>query len=238
MNAESSAAQPNVAGNERAAAPRVVVIHTSVATVEVFGRLLRERLPEARVSNMVDDSILPELRENGGDVNAVRARWGDYARIAREQGADLILNACSSIGELCEPLQRELGVPVVRVDARMAREAVARGRHVAVVATLPSTLRPTRDLLLATAREAGREVDVTATLVEGAFATLMAGDAAGHDDRVAAALREACQSADVVVLAQGSMARVLPRLSAAEQALCLISPPLAVETVAEVLRGA
>src|SRR5947207_2826650 len=80
------------------APPRISVIHTSPATVDVFGRLLRERFPEARISNIMDDSILPELRDNGGDVAAVQPRWREYVRIARDQGADVILNACSSIG--------------------------------------------------------------------------------------------------------------------------------------------
>jgi Asp/Glu/hydantoin racemase len=212
---------------------RIAVLHTSPATVDVFGRLLRERLPEASVFNLLDDSILPELRDNGADVAAVLPRWRTYARVARDQGADVILNACSSIGELCEPVSREIDIPIVRVDARMAREAALRGQRVAVVATLPSTLRPTSDLVAQTAKQLGREVDVTATVVDGAYATLMAGDQAGHDDRVAEALRAACASADAVVLAQASMARVLPRLSDAERAKCLVSPPLAVESVVE-----
>jgi Asp/Glu/hydantoin racemase len=215
--------------------PTIVVIHTSPATIEVFGRLLRERLPGARVSNLLDDSILPELRDNGGDVAAIRPRWRDYARIARDRGADVIVNACSSIGELCEPVARELDVPVVRVDARMAREAVARGERVAVVATLASTLRPTQDLLLATARAQGRRTQVIPMLADGAYARLIAGDAAGHDDQVAATLADACRRADVVVLAQASMARVLPRLTEEARAKCLVSPPLAVDDVADVL---
>jgi Asp/Glu/hydantoin racemase len=214
-------------------APRIVVLHTSPATVDLFGRLLRDRLPDARVSNILDDSILPELRANGGDIGAVAGRWNAYARIARSLGADVLLNACSSIGELCEPAARDLALPVVRVDAGMAHEAVSRGRRVAVVATLQSTLRPTRDLVAGTARREGRECDVTAALVDGAYEALIGGDQEGHDERVAAALRDACAHADAVVLAQASMARVLPRLEPPERVKCLASPPYAVDDVAQ-----
>jgi Asp/Glu/hydantoin racemase len=210
---------------------RITVIHTSPATVDVFARLLREALPGARVGNLLDDSILPELRDNGGDVAAIRPRWTEYVRIARGLGSDVVLNACSSIGELCEPVGRELGVPIVRVDANMARRAIARGRRVAVVATLASTLRPTTALLVDTATGEERDTDVTPTLVDGAYEALMAGDQAGHDDRLAAALASACASADAVVLAQASMARVLPRLTPQARDKCLVSPPLAVEDV-------
>lgn len=215
--------------------PTIAVIHTSPATVEVFSRLLAARLPQARVFNMLDDSVLPQLRDNGADVAAVAPRWRQYARIAREQGADLILNACSSIGELCGPAEQELGIPVVRVDTAMAEQAVAGGSRVAVVATLASTLGPTTRLLAETARAQQRAVEVTPVLVEGAYAALVAGDRERHDELVAAALARAADEADHVVLAQASMARVLPRLAPRQQARCLASPELAVERVVRAL---
>jgi hypothetical protein len=212
--------------------PAIAVLHTSPATIEVFGRLLRERLPGHRLINILDDSILPELRDNGGDIGRILPRWRSYARIARDQGAGLILNACSSIGALCAPVEAELGIRVVRVDAAMAREAVRRGSRIAVVATLRTTLGPTCELLEATARTAGSSTKIVANLVEGAYEALATGDQAGHDDRVAAALTQSAETSDVVVLAQASMARVLPRLPAAERQKCLTSPPAAVDDVA------
>jgi hypothetical protein len=218
--------------------PTVAVIHTSPATVEVFTKLLAQHLPGATVINLLDDSVLPQLRENGGNIDAVAPRWRQYAQIARERGADVILNACSSIGELCAPVQRELGIPVVRVDSAMAAQAVAESNLVAVVATLPSTMGPTSRLLKETARAQGRSVEIVSVLVDGAYAALVGGDRDKHDDLVAAALSQAASYADKVVLAQASMARVLARLAAVEQAKCLVSPELAVASVVQSLRSA
>lgn len=216
----------------------VAVIHTSPATVDVFSKLIPARLPGVRVFNLLDDSVLPQLRDNGADVAAVLPRWREYARIARDQGADLVLNACSSIGELCDPVGRELGIRIVRVDSAMAAQAVAQAQRVAVVATLASTLGPTTRLLAETARAQSREVQVLPMLVEGAYAALMAGDREKHDDLVAATLARAASEADRVVLAQASMARVLPRLAPDQQARCLVSPELAVESVVAALSAA
>lgn len=207
----------------------IAVLHTSPATLEVFGKLFRERLPGRRVINILDDSILPELADNGGDVAAVLPRWRAYAHTARNQGAEAILNACSSIGAFCAPVEAELGIPVVRVDGAMAREAVARADRIAAVATLRTTLAPTCELLEATAQAAGRVPTIEPVLVEGAYEALMAGHQARHDDLLAAALAEAARKSEVVVLAQASMARVLPRLAESEQGKFLVSPPLAVE---------
>jgi hypothetical protein len=219
-------------------ATTVAVIHTSPATIDVFARLLAQRLPQARVINILDDSVLPQLRENGGDVAAIAPRWRQYARIAQERGANVILNACSSIGELCVPAERELGLPIVRVDSAMAQEAVADSAVVAVVATLASTLGPTSRLLAGTARARGREVEIVRLIVDGAYAALMAGERERHDELVAAALSQAAVYADKVVLAQASMARVLPLLAPGHQAKCLVSPERAVDSVMEALRRA
>jgi len=215
----------------------VAVIHTSPATVDVFSKMITARLPDTRVFNLLDDSVLPQLRDNGAEVAAVLPRWREYARIARDQGADLILNACSSIGELCAPVERELGIRIVRVDSAMAERAVAQARRVAVVATLASTLGPTTRLLAQTAQAQARAVEVLPMLVDGAYAALMAGDRERHDDLVAATLARAASEADRVVLAQASMARVLPRLPDEQQARCLVSPELAVDSVVAALAG-
>jgi hypothetical protein len=218
--------------------PAIAVLHTSPATIEIFGRLLRERLPGRRLINILDDSILPELRDNGGDISAVLPRWHAYARIARDQGAGVILNACSSIGALCAPVEADLGVTVMRVDSAMARQAVMRGSRIAAVATLKTTLRPTCELLEETARTAGRTPVIEPVLVEGAYEALIAGDQARHDDLLAVALERAAKRSDVVVLAQASMARVLPRLPAFGQGKFLVSPPLAVEDLVTTVQSA
>ena len=216
---------------------KIGVIHTSPATIELFTRLIKERMPDAGVINLLDDSILPELRDNGGDLAAIEPRWRNYARIMSERSVDLVLNACSSIGELCARAQPDIPQPIVRVDAEMAREAVARGTRIGVLATVITTLTPTCDLLQKTAHVGGHPVTLDGVLVEGAYAALMEGDQTRHDDLIASALDAAARSNDVVVLAQASMARVLPRLGADLQAKVLTSPPFAVSEVVGKLRA-
>jgi hypothetical protein len=63
----------------------------------------------------------------------------------------------------------------------------------------------------------------------------MAGDRDGHDNLLVEKLQELARNADVVVLAQASMARVLPRLAAADQDKILTSPRLAMERVKNIV---
>ncbi len=217
---------------------RLAILHTHPATIEPLVALASELLPGVEVVNIADDSILAELMRNGGDVEPVAGRLVSYARLAAEAGADVILNACSSVGEVVAREQAAVRVPVVRIDAALAEAAVQRGPRLGVIATIATTLNPTTRLLHAKAQAAGRTVTIKPVLVTGAFERLAAGDRDGHDQLLVAALTALASDVDVVVLAQVSMARVLPRLTAAERAKCLTSPRLGLEAVRTILAAA
>jgi aspartate/glutamate racemase len=191
---------------------KIAILHTSPATLDPLKALAAELMPGVEVINFLDDSILPELARKGGQVDAVASRLIHYARFAQDAGADAILSACSSVGEVAARMRQHVSVPVVRIDDAMADEAVARGRRIGVAATLRTTLQPTTRLLQARADAAGKQVELVPALIDSAYQRLIAGDKDGHDALLVEALAELADRCDVVVLAQASMARVLPRL--------------------------
>jgi Asp/Glu/hydantoin racemase len=80
---------------------------------------------------------------------------------------------------------------------------------------------------------AGKEIELTAKVCEGAFDALMSGDAATHDTIVADALRQLSKEVDVILLAQASMARVVDTLSDADKIVPIVaSPPNAIKYIA------
>jgi len=91
----------------------------------------------------------------------------------------------------------------------MAEAAISQGPRVAVLATVETTLKPTLEFIKRKAMVAGKEIEIMPTLMSEAFVALLAGDNATHDRIVSAGLRGALAKADVVVLAQASMARVM-----------------------------
>lgn len=210
---------------------KLAIIHTTSATVDSMKNLAAEMLPGYELINFVDDSILPQLGQNGGNLAEVEERLIHYARFAEQVGADVILEACSSVGEVVTKMQSAVAIPIVRIDEAMAEQAVQRGNRLGVAATLPTTLQPTTRLLQAKAQMAGKQVEVKPLLIAGAYQKLMAGDREGHDNLLVEKLEELARTVDVVVLAQASMARVLPRLSDADQEKILVSPRLAMERV-------
>ena len=97
-------------------------------------------------------------------------------------------------------------------------------------------MEPTADLIQRRADIAGKKIELTSKLCEGAFEALMSGDAAKHDAMVAAALKELSQQVDVILLAQASMAHVVGTLKPEDRRVpILASPNTAVDYLATVL---
>jgi glutamate racemase len=213
------------------------LIHTSATLVPVFAALCKEKLPGVDVFNIADDSLVKGIREAGSLTPTIARRVAGYLESAELAGADYIMVTCSSIGPAVEAGAKRIGVPVLRVDQPMADKAVAAGQKIGVIATLSTTLEPTADLIQRRAAVAGRQIELTAKLVEGAFEALMAGDGAMHDAKVAATLKELAQQVDVIVLAQASMARVVDSLSPADKRVPIFaSPGIAVDYLATILK--
>jgi Asp/Glu/hydantoin racemase len=203
----------------------------------VFGALSRELLPGVETNDIVDEALLGDTIAAGRIEPATAARLERHVADALEQGSDLVLVTCSSMGPVVDQLRRRTAWPLLRVDEAMADAAIERGSRVGVVATLATTLEPTADLVRRRASERGREVSVVTRLCDGAFAALKAGDLDRHDELVREGLRAVLPEVDVIVLAQASMARVAATLDDEATVPILASPRLGVERAAERLHA-
>jgi len=212
------------------------LIHTSATLVPMFQQLCKEKLPGIDTFNIVDDSLIKETIARGSLGASTAGRVSDYVRSAAAAGADQILVTCSSIGAAVEGAAAMTDVPVLRVDRPMADQAVQIGRRIGVIATVATTMEPTADLVRRRAAAAGKEIELTAKLCEGAFAALMSGDTETHDTKVRAALEELMKQVDVIVLAQASMTRVVGTIPEANRTIpILASPPIAIDYLAKLM---
>jgi Asp/Glu/hydantoin racemase len=210
-------------------------LHTGFALVEPLKPLYAELLPGVRVVTVVDDGLLADVRAAGGLTPEVTRRLCGYGMLAESSGADAILNCCSSVGEAADVLRGLVSIPVVKIDEAMAERAITLGRRIAVLATVETTLAPTARLIEKKAEGAGADVEARTYLAEGAFDALMSGDAAMHDRILTEQAERAAAENDVVVLAQGSMARLVARLEGQLNVPVLSSPRSGVERLARVL---
>lgn len=214
---------------------KLAIIHTTPVTVDSLKALAAELLPGVIVMNWVDDSILPQLMENGAQIDEIEDRFRQYAWFAEKAGASCILSACSSIGELVARVQPHLQIPIIRIDDAMAEYAVGSAHTIGVAATLETTLQPTKRLISGKAEQAGKNVHMETVVASSAYQKLLAGDKFGHDEELAAILRSLAAKTDLVVLAQASMARVISQFAPEEQSKFLSSPRLGMLRVKQVI---
>ncbi|HEX8423762.1 MAG TPA: aspartate/glutamate racemase family protein [Pyrinomonadaceae bacterium] len=192
----------------------IALIHTSPAAIAPLMRFYTEAAPELGITNLLDDGLLRLLA--AGEHATVEARLAEMLNVAvRTYGAELVMVTCSSVTKgMVENMKPLFDLPVLKIDYPMAREAVGAGRRrIGVAATFPPTIAPTSRLISEAADEAGAEIEIIHEVVPEAYDALLAGDEVTHDELLCAGVeRLAAERVEVIVLAQISMARVLPRL--------------------------
>ncbi|GAB7523766.1 aspartate/glutamate racemase family protein [Paraburkholderia sp. 2C] len=215
----------------------IVVVHTGPVTVQPLKDQFKDQLPDARVINIVDDSLLNDVRAAGHLTPEVTQRMYSYMSNAQAMDADYILNACSSVGEAVDLLRGMIRTPIVKVDEAMALEASRIGARIGVVATVKTTLEPTVRLIRKKAAEQKREVTVVERVAEEAFEALLAGNNERHDEILKRTIVGLAEEVDVVVLAQVSMARLVPSLGETRVPV-LSSPKSGVKMLIDALKHA
>ncbi len=216
----------------------VAAIYTAISIIEPIKVIFNELMPGHRLVNVYDDSLIPDVISAGNDVTTdIRRRLLAYCRSSEDMGADVILSTCSSMGDIVGQIQPFVRVPILRIDEPMVRQAVAMGSSIAVLATVDTTLVPTNRLVRATAERLGKQIEIVEGLAEGALQALNEGKAALHDQILMQAALAVADKADVILLAQGSMARMQELIAAATGKPVLSSLRPGLQAVRELLQG-
>ena len=216
---------------------KIVLLQTSMVSFKTFNDLFHEIIPEAQVSNLVDEDLLNTLNLNKGITTSIIQRIGQYCIFAEAAGADLIFSQCSSTREGIECARKMVNIPLVMVDEGMAEQAITMGARIGVAATAAATLKPTASALSQAATKAGKSIEVKSYLADGALDVLMKeGNRDKHDKLVLDLLKRAEKENDVIVLAQGSMITLEPYLSQIAVPV-LTSPRLGVQRARKILFG-
>jgi hypothetical protein len=184
----------------RADVTLVACLHTAASNVAVLD-LAAAPLGVA-LRHAVRDDLLARAEAAGGLTADITAAT-QVALASLAAAADVVLLTCSTLGPAAEGLHAR--VPVLRIDAALAQQAVAQGGKVVVLCAVETTLAPSQSLFARAAAATGATVSVE--LVPDAWAAFRADDTSRYHVLVAAAADRAfAAGADAVALAQASMA--------------------------------
>lgn len=205
----------------------IAFLHTAPVHVDTFAGLMQAHAPDCRVDHLVDESLLRDAQALGVEDSGIVSRVTQRMKEASENGARVVVCTCSTIGGIAEKVDGRGRFVAMRIDRAMADEAVDVGDHILIVAALASTIEPTRRLVEDSAVTRGRQVNIRTMVVQSAWPFFQSGNLAGYYAKIEEAIRGPEGHADIVVLAQASMAPVASRFIGGDR-LVLSSPELGV----------
>jgi hypothetical protein len=186
---------------------RIALVHALKHSIVPIEAAFASLWPEARLMNLLDDSLSADVARDGKITEAMTERFLRLGRYAAGTGADAILFTCSAFGSCIEAVAREQApMPVLKPNEAMIEQAVGqivgqvagKGRKIGLLSTFAPTL-------VSMPPEFPGSVEVVPKLAEGAMAALDRGDRAEHDRLVAEASKD-LRHCDLIALAQYSMA--------------------------------
>ncbi len=216
---------------------RIALIHAVSTAIPPILHAFKEGWPEAKLSNLLDDDLMPAYTREGGLTPHIVERICGLALYAARTGVDGILFTCSVFPQAEDVAKQLVRVPLLKPDEAMIAAALDAGKRIGVVATNPPAGPAAAAQFLAVAAGRGLEIQVIQSLAEGAFAIGNAGDSATHDRMVVEAAERIAGTVDVICLAQVSMALARAAVQAKVKVPVLTAPATAVARLKSLLGG-
>lgn len=219
------------------ARPRVGVIHATPLSIRPLAGAFAAEFPEAIVRNVLDDSLLEELRAAGELTPVLIERMERVLDHLLVDEIDAVQFACSGYVPVVDAAAARLPIPVRKPDEAMYRDLAASGHtHIGIVATV----QPALDLAAGQLRalvDADRTTVVTRCVPEAMDAAQRGDDAELARSLGAAVDRLVADGAEVVALAQYSMSPVMDEIAQKSGVPVYSGPVAAAKDLRQALRA-
>jgi hypothetical protein len=203
--------------------------------VDYFDRKLRKAIPSSDFFHILDEALLERIRLRGHVAAEDTVRLESHLAEGVEIGATAALVTCSTLSRCVAQIPGPARLPILAIDDPLADAIVSFQGSIAVLATNPTTVEPTRQTLAVRGLKSGQ---VAIHVIAGAFAALQRGDLKTHDEIVAASVNDHLGRYDRVALAQASMARATELLTERQRGCVFSSPELTIQRLAGILKEA
>ena len=214
--------------------PHIFLFSVHKDAMDAAVRAFTADWPEARISNLLDDSLFAWVREAGGVVPEMYEVFRNLTRHMVARGADGILFTCSAFRQVIDACIEEFELPILKPNDAMIEKALDAGSRIAVMATVGPTIPSISVEIQEIAAARKQRVHLTPYVVDHAFDALASGDATTHDRLVSERARD-ITDCDAIVLAQFTLSRAVPAVQAVNKTPIYNSPGAAVARMREML---
>lgn len=215
---------------------RIVLLHGTPVAMEPIQRSFAARWPDAEIVDLLDASLSIDRAKDKDLTPRMFERFIELGSYAHRIGADGILVTCSAFGPAIERMRKELPIPVLKPNEAMFHAALKKGSRIGMLATFAPSVSTMTDEFDEFVRETGSKATLQTVVVDRAMDALRKGDAATHNDLVAARAPDLAHC-DAIMLAHFSTSRALERTIAAVKVPVLTAPDAAVDHMRTVIGG-
>lgn len=125
---------------------QIACLHTADSNILVFDAAARELgLPSGLLRHEVRSDLLLAAEQFGGVTPTIEKETA-FALLVLSRSANVVLLTCSTLGPVAARLGGTSAVPILRVDAALAGQAVASGGKIVVLCAVETTVGPTTSL--------------------------------------------------------------------------------------------
>jgi len=216
---------------------RIFLIHATPLAIPAINDSFKNLWPEAKLSNLLDDSLPADLQRAGGLDSVLTRRFVSLASYARDAGADGIVFTCSAFGSAIDACKKAIPIPVLRPNEAMIEEAFKHGDRIALIASFEPSIASLTEEFHKFASSIKRSIKITPVFVPLALKAAQDGDMTSHNELISRACAEV-EDVDIICFAQFSMTPAAQSSATRSGKKVLTTPDSAVRLIKKRLAGA
>ncbi|MEP2707627.1 MAG: aspartate/glutamate racemase family protein [Roseibium sp.] len=215
--------------NERS---RITLIHATRLAIDPIEKAAQEHWPEADVVTILEEGLSKDRLKTEQLTPELSDRILGLAHYAELAGSDGVLFTCSAFGSAIENAAAGSPIPVMKPNEAMFNQAFRTGDRAALIYTFGPAARGMEAEFRNAAVAKKPSATITSYFCEGALDAKQNGDDVLHDQLIAETAASVTD-ADVILLAQFSMASAAPLARNKTAIPVLTSPDAAILEIRE-----
>jgi Asp/Glu/hydantoin racemase len=210
--------------------PRIALIHATRVAIEPVETAAASLWPEAETISILEEGLSVDRSKAAELSKELSDRIKALSHYAQAAHADGILFTCSAFGTAIAQANAQTDIPVMNPNEAMFDAALSQGERIAMIYTFQPAAAGMEEEFRETAAARGSAAQITSYFCEGALDAKRSGDNDRHDQLIAQTAAE-IEGADVILLAQFSMAGAAEAVRSAVAIPVLTSPESAIREI-------
>lgn len=209
---------------------RLALIHATRVAIEPIETAARAHWPDVETITILEEGLSVDRAGSDGLTDDLTRRIRDLSSYAEASSADGILFTCSAFGSAIDSANAQSSVPIMKPNEAMFDAAFKHGDRVAMIYTFPPAAAGMEEEFREAAISRGSDALIKSYFCDDALEAKRRGDTATHDELIAD-LAAQIEDADVILLAQFSMASAAEAARAKTAVPILTSPDAAIQAM-------